>query len=117
MISNIHSEETDNSDYVMTCINTIPPKSNTLKKLLLHKGLHSYYIKIEFNEQEEITNNTYITYVEPLLEYINHPKLLQEWKLNLDSGAYEKEIDASVYTTSSKNKMIAMTATCTEQPQ
>ena len=33
----IHAEETDNSDYVMTCINTIPSKSNTLKKLLLNK--------------------------------------------------------------------------------
>ena len=32
----IHAEETDNSYYVITCINKIPYTSNTLKKLLLH---------------------------------------------------------------------------------
>ena len=41
----IHAEETDNSYYFMTCINTIPSTSNTLKKLLLHKSLNFSYIK------------------------------------------------------------------------
>ena len=41
----INAEETDNSDYLMTCINTIPSTSNKLKKLLLHKILHSSYIQ------------------------------------------------------------------------
>ena len=74
----------------MTFINTIPSISNTPKKLLFHSSLHSSYIKIKFNNKEEITNNTVITYVETFLEYINNPALLQEWKLNLDAAAYEK---------------------------
>ena len=37
----INEDETDNSDCVMTCINTIPSTSNTLKKLLLNKSVHS----------------------------------------------------------------------------
>ena len=37
----IHAEETNNSDYVMTCSNTITPKSNKLKELLLNKSLDS----------------------------------------------------------------------------
>ena len=41
----IHVEEKDNLKYVMTCIKTIPYTSNILKKLLLHKSLHSSYIK------------------------------------------------------------------------
>ena len=41
----IDAEETRNLDYVMTYINTIPSTSDTLKKLLLHKSLHSYYIQ------------------------------------------------------------------------
>ena len=41
----IHAKETDNSDYVMTCINKITSTSNTLKKFSLHKSLHSSYIK------------------------------------------------------------------------
>ena len=40
-----HAEETDNSDYFMTCINTITSTSNKLKKLLLNKSLHSFYIQ------------------------------------------------------------------------
>ena len=39
----IHAEETDNSEYVITCMNIIPSTSNTLKKLLLNKMLHSSY--------------------------------------------------------------------------
>ena len=31
-----HAKETDNSDYVMTCMDTITYTSNTLNKLLLH---------------------------------------------------------------------------------
>ena len=41
----IHAEETDNSDKVMTCINTIPSISNTLKNLAVNKILHSSYIQ------------------------------------------------------------------------
>ena len=48
----IHAEETDNSDYVMTCINTIPSTSNTPKKFLLHESLLSSYIKTKYNDKE-----------------------------------------------------------------
>ena len=53
-------------------------------------------------------------YVEPLLNYINHPTLVQEWKLNLDALAHEK-IDANVNRPSYKNKMIIMIAKRTNQ--
>ena len=33
--------------------------------------------------------NIFSEYVEPLLKDINHPALLQEWKLNIDAAAYE----------------------------
>ena len=42
----INAEETDNSDKVTTCINTIPSTSNTLKNLVVNKSLHSSYIQI-----------------------------------------------------------------------
>ena len=73
----IHTKETDNSNYVMTCIKKNPPTSNTFKKLLLHKNLHSSYIQTKYNDKEKIINNTFITYVEPLLYDINHPALIQ----------------------------------------
>ena len=61
----------------MTCINTIPSTLNIFKKLLLYKSLNSSYIKTEYNDTEEIMNNTFITFLEPLLYDIDHPALQQ----------------------------------------
>ena len=41
----IHAEETDNSEQVMICFNTIPSTSNTLNNLVVNKSLNSFYIK------------------------------------------------------------------------
>ena len=84
----------------MTCIKTIPFTSNTLNKFFLHKVLHCPYIQTYFNHKEGSINNTFITYVELLLEDINNTELLQEWKLNLDAAAYEKS--SNVYKPSAK---------------
>ena len=40
-----------------------------------------------------------------MLIYINHPALIQEWKLNIHAAAYEKKIDSDVYKTSAKRKI------------
>ena len=73
----IHAEETHNTYYFMTCNTTTPSISNTFKKLLLHSILHYYYIKTKYNDKEESINNIFSAYVEPLLNYINHPVLIQ----------------------------------------
>ena len=61
--------------------------------------------------------NIFSAYYVPLLKDINHPRLLQEWKLDIDATAYERNIDANMYKPSDKNKLIVMIATCTGQPQ
>ena len=81
----------------MIYVNTISPKSKILKKLLLHKTLHYSYTKTKYNDKEEITNNTFITYIETLLNGTNNPALIQERKLNLDTEAYENKIYTNVY--------------------
>ena len=48
----IHVEETYDSEYVMTCIKNITSTSNTLKKFLLHKSLHSPYMQTEYGDKE-----------------------------------------------------------------
>ena len=98
----IHAEEIDHSEYVMTCINTIPSTSNILENFLWHKSSHSSYNQTECNDKREIINNTFITYVESLLNYTNHHALIQEWKLNIDAVAHEKKIDANVYKPSTE---------------
>ena len=46
--------------------------------------------------------NIFGAYVIPLLKYINHTALIQEWKLNLDTAAYERNIDAKMSKSSEK---------------
>ena len=64
--------------------------------------LHSSYIQTIYNSKEESINKIFITYSEPLLEDINYPALLEEWKLNLDAAAYENILDAKVNKPSDK---------------
>ena len=40
--------------------------------------------------------NIFSAYSVPLLKDINHPALLQEWKINHDDAAHEKNIDANL---------------------
>ena len=65
------------SDYVMTCTMVIPFISNTLNKLLLKSDFHSSHIQTIYNGKEESINNIFSTYVEPLLNDINNPALVQ----------------------------------------
>ena len=58
-----HAEETYNPEKFMTCINTIPSTSNTLKNLVVNKILHSSYIQTEFNDKKKITINIFSEYV------------------------------------------------------
>ena len=65
------------SDYVITCTTAIPSISNMLKKLLLQYDLYSSYNQTKYIGEDEIINNIFIIFVEPLLNYINHPALVQ----------------------------------------
>ena len=74
---------------------------------MLKYNLHSSYNQTKYIGEEEIIYNLFSTYVEPLLNYINHPALVQEWKLNIDAPDYEKN-DPNVNIPSDKNKLIIM---------
>ena len=64
---------------------------------------------------KEIINNIFSAYVENLLDDINHLALVEEWKLNLNSAAHEKQIDFKVNIPSDKNKLIIMIENSTGQ--
>ena len=87
-----HAMDMHDSKYVITCTNTIPSISNMLKKFLLQYDLHSSYNQYIYIGEEEIIHNIFSTYFEPLLNYINHPELVQERKLNLDAPVYENKL-------------------------
>ena len=80
------------SDHVMTCTTAIISMSNMIKKLLLQCNLNSSYNQEKYIGEDEIIHNIFRTYVEPLLNYINHFALVQERKLYLDAPAYDKKL-------------------------
>ena len=65
------------SDYVMNFTTVINSISSTLNKLLLQYNFHSSYNQKQYIGEEEIIHKILITYVEPLLNYINHPALVK----------------------------------------
>ena len=81
----IHAEDTYSYYKVMICSTRIPSTSNPLKNLAVNKSFHYSYIQREYNDKNETIINIFSEYVEPLLKDINHPALLQEWKINLDA--------------------------------
>ena len=100
----IHAWNTDNSDKVMIWSTTITSTSNTLQNLAANTSFHYSYIKKEVNVTKEEIINIFSAIVEPLIKYINHPALFQEWKLNLDAEDYERNIDANLYKPSEKKE-------------
>ena len=42
-------------------------------------------------------SNIFSTYVTPQIKEINHPEIIQEWKLNIYAAEYEKNM-AETYT-------------------
>ena len=88
----------------MICSTIIPSTWNKSKNLAANKSYHYSYVKIEYNDKRETIINIFSEYVEPLLKDINHPELIQEWKLNLDAAEYERYIDANLYNPSEKRK-------------
>ena len=64
--------------------------------------MHSYYIQTILNDKEQSINNIFIKYVEPLLDDINNPALVEEWKINIYATVYQTKLDAKVNKPSDK---------------
>ena len=78
----------------MICQFTIPSTSNTINNLLIHTFDHSSYKKTNYNNDQKTTIISIFTaHVFPQIKEIHHPALFQEWKLNLESAMYEKNIE------------------------
>ena len=75
----------------MTCTTVIPSISSTIKKLLLEYNLHSSYNHTKYTGEDDIIHNIFGTNFELLLNCINHPALVQKWKLNLDARSDGKK--------------------------
>ena len=81
-----------NTDLVMLCHTTITSTSSTLKNLYIGKGYHSLYSTENYNDQTKGMGRLFSTYITTKIKEIYHPEIIQEWKLNIDSADYEKNM-------------------------
>ena len=52
--------------------------------------VHSGYQQNLYHDKPEVVDGLSYQYDFPLIQNIDHPELIQEWKQSLDSDAYEK---------------------------
>ena len=81
-----------NTDLVMLCHTTITSTSSTLKNLYIGKHYHSLYLTDNYNDQTKEMDRLFSTYITPQIKEIYHPEIIQEWKLNIDSAEYDKNM-------------------------
>ena len=50
--------------------------------------MHTGYKHNFYNDKQDIVDGLFDQYHTPLLKFIDHPELIQEWKQNLYAAAY-----------------------------
>ena len=73
------------------------------EKIFISKDYHLYYSTDNFNNQTEVMERLFSTYVTPQIKEIYHPEIIQEWKLNIDAAEYEKNMTLSHVPSTKKN--------------
>ena len=91
----VGSEVKVNSDLVMLCYTIITSTSNTLKNLYISKDYNSSYSTDNYNNQKEVMDRLFSTYITSQIKEIYHLEIIQEWKLNIDAAEYEKNMTIS----------------------
>ena len=65
--------------------------ANTIKKFHTQKNMHLINKKDFFKYKQKEIDELFIEYLVPIMGYIDHPALIEEWKQNHDPAAYEKK--------------------------
>ena len=68
------------SDHVMACYKKITSVANTINKLHIMSDFQYVYIHNFYHDKKGIIDGKFCHYITPLLNYIDHPALIQEKK-------------------------------------
>ena len=58
----------------------------------IHINIHIIYKQDFYNAKEKEINDLFLKYLVPVMEDIEHPKLIKEWIQNIDAAAYENNL-------------------------
>ena len=64
----------------MACYTSISSVANTIQKFQILYHLHYIYQQNLYHDKQEVVDKLFYEYHPPLLKYIGHTELIQEWK-------------------------------------
>ena len=79
--------------FVMAKTTAISSVSKTINKLHIQSNLHLIYKQKLYHYKHDKINELFDEYHIPLLNYIHHLALIEEYKRNIDDAAYENNLN------------------------
>ena len=76
----------------MACYIKIPFDANALKSITICNRFHTEFVSTYCNDKGDAFRYIFGQYIKPYMKEIDHPAFIQEFKLNLDTAAYLKNI-------------------------
>ena len=80
----------------MECNRAIPDYAFILKRVTVCFALFTEFTSTYYNDMYETFGFIFRKYIKLSLKYIDNSMLTEEWKLNLDESAYEKDFNLGV---------------------
>ena len=76
----------------MACYRAIPSVANTFKSIFICYSFYTDFVSTYYNDRVDVFRLIFAEYIEPYMKEIDHPALIQEWKLNLDTATYKNKL-------------------------
>ena len=80
----------------MACYTVISSVADTLNKFHIQSNLHNGYKHNFYHDKQDAFDELFCQYHILLLKYIDHPALIQEQNQNIDSAAYEENLNKEI---------------------
>ena len=67
--------------------------------------MHLLYQQDFYKDRQKVIDEIFIEYLVLIMDDLDHPALIEEWKQNLDAAAYEKNLNQYVKIPSVQKKI------------
>ena len=78
------------TDFFMAKNKSISSVENAIKKLHIQKNIHLIYKQDFYKDKQKEIFDFFIKYLSTIMEDLDHPALIKEWKQNINVAAHEK---------------------------
>ena len=101
----IRAFDKQRTDFFMACTTAISSVANTIIKFHIQYDFYFVYKKNLYHDKQNIMDEMFHQFHLPLLKDADHPVLSTEWKQNIDSTAYENNMNKEIKQPSKKKEI------------